>query len=89
MSVITYSTNVSKKAEDNQVIAAYYQENSGRVQELKYQGAVSGWKTSKPIFTDARNFTGLATFSRLNGTDRTVREPYAFSWSFSIKNASS
>lgn len=72
ISILTYVGTQGQTIADNQIVGAYYQENSDAVQELNYKGALNGWQTSKPIFTDAKKFTGLATFTRFNGTQQNV-----------------
>ena len=72
MTLVSYLTGSSSKVADNQQILLHYQENSGNIQELAFKGALSGWQTSHPIFTDARNLTGLASYTFLNGSERTV-----------------
>jgi hypothetical protein len=72
MTLVSYLTGTSNKVIDNQQILLHYQEKSGNIQELVFRGALSGWQTSRPIFTDARNLTGLASYTYMNGTQRTV-----------------
>jgi hypothetical protein len=51
----------------------FYQQFDGATRELSYESNESTWRNATTIFTDARNNTGLATFSYLNQTERNVR----------------
>ncbi|MCJ1364163.1 hypothetical protein MMC16_003272 [Acarospora aff. strigata] len=46
----------------------HYQSVNGNIKEINYDGILPGWKNANPIFTDAQNHSGLATYTYLNGT---------------------
>ncbi len=50
----------------------FYQQFNGATRELSYESNESKWRNATTIFADARNNTGLATFSYLNQTERNV-----------------
>ncbi|KAI9802081.1 MAG: hypothetical protein M1833_002002 [Piccolia ochrophora] len=56
--------------DEQQSVYMFYQEVNATVVEVDYASPVPGWTQGKPIFTDAKNFTGLAAFNYLNGTDQ-------------------
>lgn len=57
---------------DGQSFRLYYQQLDGATQELRYDSPDARWRNATSIFTDARNNTGLAAFTYLNGTEQNV-----------------
>ena len=68
--VISYDLNgIDKAAEKRQEFRVYFQSLFGNVKEAVSSGGAS-WQTARPIFTDALNNTGLASFTYMNGTQQ-------------------
>ncbi|KAI9869959.1 MAG: hypothetical protein M1830_004888 [Pleopsidium flavum] len=64
---LAFETNNSRSG-GVQSFRLHYQSVNGNIKELKYDGMLSGWQNATPIFTDARNHTGLASYAYLNDT---------------------
>ncbi|KAI9887487.1 MAG: hypothetical protein M1823_000666 [Watsoniomyces obsoletus] len=55
---------------EGQSFRLYYQQLNGATRELRYDSPDSRWRNATSIFSGARNHTGLAAFTYLNGTEQ-------------------
>ncbi|KAI9758078.1 MAG: hypothetical protein M4579_003209 [Chaenotheca gracillima] len=75
ISTLAFMNGGDPKASD-QSYRLYFQGADNDVKEVVYDGSLGGWTNSTPIFTDACNFTGLASFTYMNGSRRMERIYY-------------
>ncbi|KAI9675685.1 MAG: hypothetical protein M1817_001052 [Caeruleum heppii] len=68
-SLTAFSFNADPNVQTDN-IRLFYQQNDGKSQLISYGDESTGWSPSRPIFTDAKNFSGHASFTRLDGDAR-------------------
>ena len=70
---VAFQDRAAKAMSNQQSFRLYYQQVDGATREMRYDSPSPGWQNATTIFTDAKNYTGMASFTYLNGTERNVR----------------
>ena len=70
---VAFQDRAAKAMSNQQSFRLYYQQVDGAMREMRYDSPSPGWQNATTIFTDAKNYTGMASFTYLNGTEQNVR----------------
>ncbi|KAI9833972.1 MAG: hypothetical protein M1826_005877 [Phylliscum demangeonii] len=50
----------------------FFQEAASAVHEIRYDAASAAWRDASSLFSDAKNNSGLASFTHMNGTEQQI-----------------